>query len=223
MSDTPLETALKSSRRFFVENGLGVLAKSLPRKIRLSDENRARFESAEGFDSALVMPPPAVQVKHVDKMIAQLLNAPSAALPASQQYTTEAWILNPPDVPEADLCNRPDMPYVLLYCSGPFPNAVLNQTSRAKLDRVFTSHQWDSLTFYEYVVLQRMIAEARGDHSFDDYSTQQLWLLDSRIGDKIFHAHWNGKAGRVEIGWCKPSKRHGHRGAQPTKVILLEG
>ena len=219
----PLEMALEHSRQFFREHGLGQWAKALPPSIQLSEESQAQFGEVEWFDSALVMPPLSAQMTHADSLITQLLNTPSDSLSASQQYTTEAWILNPAELTDAEIRNRPDTPYVLLYRSAPFPEVTLNQTSRAKLDRVFISHQWDSLTFHEYLVLQRTMAETRGDHSFDDYTTQQLWLLDSRFGDKIFHSHWNAKAGRVEIGWCKPSKRHGHRGAQPTRVIPIVG
>lgn len=210
---------LSDSYRFFLEHELSTLAAALPQ--RLSAVGRAAVEQTGDFDCAFVFPPVRLQREQTGALISTLLHSP-AAVDQTEQYAAEPWILKAFDLPAMETRNRPAGAYVLLYRDAPVPPETRSQASRAKLDRLFANENWNGLTFHEYLVLQRLWLESCGDHRFDHYDHQQMWLPDSRFGDKLVHAHWNPKAQRVEIGWCKPAKRHSQRGAHPTRVIALD-
>lgn len=216
-------TALEVSRQFFEQHGLPQLAQALPPAVMIDELiGRAR---AEGFNRVLVFPPVRVQRAATDALVTQLLKAPSAALDATQQYGMP-WIYDVRELSSGDIRGRPEGAYALAISDGAFPEDTRERKS-SQLETRFQALGQCSLTVYEYMVLQRLFAEERQDHRFDQcveahgFPTGWQWLLDSRSQRGSLHASWNPTKRRVEIGTTPPGNFNSKRGAHPTLIKAL--
>ncbi len=223
---TDPKTSLAASAAFFRSHELVALAKELPPAIDLGPERQSRFDQAlgEGFDAAFVFPPMAAQKIHFDAMVKQLAIAPAFGLSRSEQYSAsslpELWNLK-----TAPSRNRPAGAYLLMYRTSPFPRET-REKSPPDLDKLFAAMGWNGLTVPEYLVLQRLLCEANGDHRFDLYApdaarSQWQWLLDTRLPSGVVMAFWNPRVGRLEIGPAPAGANTARRGAHPTIVIPI--
>ncbi|MBL8956102.1 MAG: hypothetical protein JNK82_35340 [Myxococcaceae bacterium] len=214
---------LEVSRRFYETHGLNALAQALPPVVMIDElVSRAR---ADGFHRVLVFPPPKVQKANAEVMIVQLLRAPSPALEASQQYGMP-WLFDLREIVAGDVRGRPDGPYALAIADGAFPDDTRDRKS-PQLEQRFQALSQCSLTVFEYMVLQRLFAEERQDHRFDQlddahgFPSGWQWLLDSKSTRGAMHAGWNAQKRRVEIGTSPMAYFHAKRGAHPTLVKAL--
>jgi hypothetical protein len=217
---------LAQSREFYNAHHLQTFADNLPASLDLSVNQIAEVE-AQGFDRAIVLPPVAVQRAEIDRMIQHLLTEPAGNLPLHEQYNTP-WIHDLEELRHSDVHHRPDEAYVLFYRSQPYPDETCDLTG-PKLQALFRERGWRFLTIFEYMVLQRIFAEAYGDHRFDHYADNAAgkagwgWVLDSSAGDRCFHTYWNPNKGQgsVHFGYCKPSNKNPRRGAHPVKLVSV--
>ena len=214
---------LDVSRRFFETHGLPQLASAVPQAAALEELiGRAR---AEGFNRVYVFPPVRVQRANTDLMVMQLLRAPSPALDESQQYGMP-WLFDVRELAQGEVRGRPEGPYALAISDGPYPDDTRDRKS-SQLETRFQALSQCSLTVFEYMVLQRLFAEERQDHRFDQlvdahgFPSGWQWLLDSKSQRGALHAGWNAMKRRVEIGTTPPGNFNAKRGAHPTLVKAL--
>jgi hypothetical protein len=225
-TQTDPKSALSESAAFLRGHELAALFRELPAAVDLKAEAQSRFDQAlaEGFDAAFFFPPVAAQKIHFEAMIKQLATAPAFGLSRTEQYTA-------PSLPEvrnlktAPSRNRPAGPYLLMYRTTPFPRET-REKSPPDLDKLFAAMGWNGLTVAEYLVLQRLLCEANGDHRFDLYApdavrSQWQWLLDTRLPTGVVMAFWNPKTCRLEIGPAPPGVNTARRGAHPTVIIPI--
>ena len=216
-------SSLEVSRQFFEQHGLPQLAQGLP-PVAMLDEliGRAR---AEGFNRVLVFPPVRLQRAATEVMVMQLLRAPSLALEPSQQYGMP-WLFDLRELATGEVRGRPEGAYALTIADGPFPDDTRERKS-TQLETRFQALGQSSLTVFEYMVLQRLFAEERQDHRFDQmmdahgFPTGWQWLLDSKSQRGALHAGWNPVKRRVEIGTTPPGNFNVKRGAHPTLLKAL--
>ncbi len=219
LEGTPLEV----SRRFFEGHGLSAMAQALPPVVMIDElVPRAR---AEGFNRVLVFPPVKVQKANAELMIVQLLRAPSPALEPSQQYGLP-WLFDLREIVAGEVRLRPEGPYALAISDSPFPDDTRDRKA-AQLEQRFQALGQCSLTLFEYMVLQRLFAEERQDHRFDQlddahgFPSGWQWLLDTKSARGPMHAGWNAAKRRVEIGTTAIANFNAKRGAHPTLVKAL--
>jgi hypothetical protein len=214
---------LDVSRRFFELHGLPALAQALP-PVAMIDELVPRAR-AEGFTRVFVFPKVAAQRAHAELMVMQLLRAPSAALEPSQQYGMP-WLFDLREIAAGEVRGRPEGAYALAIADGPFPDDTRDRKA-SQLETRFQALGQSSLTVFEYMVLQRLFAEERQDHRFDQldeahgFGSGWQWLLDSKSDRGSLHAMWNAAKRRVEIGTTPPGNFNARRGAHPTLVKAL--
>jgi len=214
---------LEVSRRFFELHGLAAMALALP-PVAMIDELVPRARG-EGFNRVLVFPSVKVQRANAELMIVQLLRAPSGALEASQQYGLP-WLFDLREIVAGEVRQRPEGPYALAISDSPFPDDTRDRKS-VQLEQRFQALGQCSLTVFEYMVLQRLFAEERQDHRFDQlddahgFPSGWQWLLDSKSTRGALHACWNAVKRRVEIGTTPPANFNIKRGAHPTLIKAL--
>ncbi|HEX9796242.1 MAG TPA: hypothetical protein VGA52_04560 [Anaerolineales bacterium] len=224
----PREVAgvLKASRLFFEEHGLPDSANALPEQVNPSPDEEAALRRAlkAGLDLGFVLPPPSAQLEQAPKLLEATAVAELAGLPEGEQY-------QPPFSPVDDLLtssevrNRTEAAYLLRIGGNGYPDETRGRTG-PQIDKLFREKDWTSLTFPEYLVLQRRSAEEHQDHRFDYYGrtvedTQWMWLVDSRQGEGTFMGYWNPGKSRVELGWCKIGSKNPRKDAHPTVVVPL--
>jgi hypothetical protein len=214
---------LEVSRRFFESKGLPTLASALPQAAML-DELLPRAQS-EGFGRVLVFPPVRLQRAALELMVVQLLRAPSPALEASQQYGLP-WLYDLRELAVGEVRNRPETSYALAISDAPFAEDTRDRKA-SQLETRFQALGQCSLTVFEYMVVQRLFAEERQDHRFDQldeahgHPSGWQWLLDSKSARGSLHAGWNAQKRRVEIGTTPAGNFNAKRGAHPTLIKPL--
>jgi hypothetical protein len=219
LEGSPLEV----SRKFFETHRLPTLAAGLP-QVAMIDELVPRAR-AEGFERVLVFPPVRVQRAAWETMVLELIRRPSTALEASQQYSMP-WLYDFAELAVAEVRGRPEGAYALAIADGPFPDDTRDRKA-SQLETRFQALGQCSLTVFEYMVLQRLFAEERQDHRFDQqvdahgHPTGWQWLLDSKSAHGALHAGWNVAKRRVEIQTTPAGNFNAKRGAHPTLVKPL--
>ena len=77
------------------------------------------------------------------------------------------------------------------------------------------------------MVWQRLFAEERQDHRFDQQEIAHghppgwQWLLDTRVERGAVHASWNEDKRRVEVGLINPGNFSSKRGVHFTDVKAI--
>lgn len=216
LTGTPLEI----SKQFFETHQLPALAAALPASVMIDDfAPRAR---TEGFDRVFIFPPVKVQRAATDQMVMQLVRVPSVALAPSQQYSLP-WLFDLRELAIGEVRGRPEGSYALAIADGPLPDDTRDRKA-AQLETRFQALGQSSLTVFEYMVLQRLFAEERQDHRFDQneeahgHPTGWQWLLDQRSTRGAIHVSWNIVRRRVEIEASPPGHFNAKRGAHPTLI-----
>ncbi len=216
-------TPLEISRIFFDSHGLPTLSSALPSVLPLDDF--AQRAATEGFNRTFVFPATGVQRKAFELMAWQLLRVPSPALEPSQQYNAP-WIFDLRDLAEGITRGRPDGAYALAITDAPVPEDTYDRKA-GQLETRFQALSQNSLTVFEYLVLQRLFAEEFQDHRFDQdtladgHPSGWQWLLDTRSARGSVHACWSVAKRRVEIGAVPPGNFNERRGAHPTLIRPL--
>lgn len=219
LEGTPLEV----SRKFYETHGLPQLAAALP-QVAMIDELVPRAR-AEGFNRVLIFPPVRLQRALLDPLVMQLLKAPSPALEPSQQYGLP-WIFDVRELAGSEVRGRPDGPYALAIAEGAYPDDTRDRKA-TQLETRFQALGQTSLTAFEYMVLQRLFADERQDHRFDQlteahgFPSGWQWLLDSKSPRGSLHAGWNAEKRRVELGTTPAGNFNAKRGAHPTLLKAL--
>jgi hypothetical protein len=213
---------LEVSRAFFATHQLQPLALGLPPFV--SDEQVAMMRN-EGFNRVLVFPPVRTQRLMFDAMVLQLLRMPSAALVATEQYGAP-WLFDQRELANAEVRGRPEGAYLLAIDDGPYPEDTRDRKA-GQLEGRFQALSQNCLTVYEYLVLQRLLAEERQDHRFDQsidahgFPSGWQYLLDTRSNRGAIHARWNEQKRRVEIEASPLGHFSAKRGAHPTLIRPL--
>ncbi len=219
-----LETR-QASAAFYKSHNLTEYLGGLPQEIKFSKDGEARIKEAlkMGFDTALILPAADVQQKNVELLDTEMAAKALPGLSANDQYTAPYFEDN---TKTAESLNRPAKAYLLLYQSGDIPQETKGQTPN-QLRPLFKKNKWDGLTLPEYLVLQRVEAEKRKNHSFDAYSTSGAasnwtWLLDTNITpSKVVYASWNPDNRRVRVGWGDSDASYSSLGARPVVVVEI--
>ncbi|MBK7857472.1 MAG: hypothetical protein IPJ65_02380 [Archangiaceae bacterium] len=219
LEGSPLEV----SRRFYETHQLQPLAAALP-PVAMLDELVPRA-TTEGFNRVLLFPALKVQRAHAEAMVWQLLRAPSAALDPTEQYGMP-WLYDLQELLKGEVRNRPEGAYALALSDAPFPDDTRDRKS-SQLETRFQALGQCSLTVFEYMVVQRLLAEERQDHRFDQavdahgFPSGWQWLLDSKSARGSLHASWSAVKRRIEIGTTPASNFNSKRGAHPTLLKAL--
>lgn len=209
--------ALRAARSFYRSHGLDEWVAALPRA------GRNALPRTTGLDAAWLFPPVPVQVATVTLLFETLGTRPARRLSEAEQYG-EPLI---GDLHTLRLCtprHRPVGPYLLVFRGrGVAPESV--EQAPSILEASFRSAGRTGLTIPEYLVLQRVAAEAWLDHRFDTRETragpQRQWLLDAGAPGEFTSAEWNPAPGRIEIRFTQQDRAEPGRGAHQTAVIPL--
>ena len=209
--------ALRAARSFYRSRALHEWVAALPRSAK------TRVPRTPGLDSAWLFPPVPVQVATVTLLFETLSTRPVKRLSEEQQYG-EPLIS---DLHTLRLCSprqRPVGPYLLLFRGRGVPPESLGKAPSA-VEHEFHASGWTGLTIPEYLVLQRVGAEAWRDHRFDAADTragpQAQWLLDAGAPNECTSAQWNPVPGRVEVRFTQRDHGEPGRGAHPSVVVPL--
>jgi hypothetical protein len=220
--------ALEASRDFLIENRLGMLADQLPKKLSMTPAAEQSLSGAidQGFGPVFVFPPLHVQSAAFEAMMDRLGGQPSASLEGDQQYGGPPWCYKIEALVASETADRPKGSYLLLMRGGLMPEESCNLTL-SKIVRLFSDQGAVGLSMYEYLVIQRLMAERHGDHRFDDYYGHEdhppgwQWLPATRCEGKSVMAYWNTKPQRVHLGHCGPGQKNPKKGAYPAVVVPI--
>ena len=219
----------KTAEAFYRGHGLEKLADQLPQNIRLSPQQIERIKEAakEGFDRVFIFPSIEQLATSRQTLIEQCATQPSAALSGTEQYTAP-YIDDTAKTPV--IRNRPTQKaYLLLYSSQPIKEETKNLT-HPQVTELFNQKKWNGLTLEEYLLLQRLEAESRGNHSFDAYSTNAVDSNSTRLMDSTSDA---GASRVLDAGWYPGNRQvrvlsnssggaSPNLGARPSVVLSLE-
>lgn len=213
------------SSDFYKSHNLTEYLGGLPKEIRFSKDGEARIKEAlkMGFDTALVLPPFAVQQKNIELLDTELAAKVLPGLSKADQYDDPYF---EDGTKTAESLNRPAKAYLLLYQSGDIPQETKGQ-SPDNLRPLFEKNKWNGLTLPEYLVLQRVEAEKRKNHGFDAYNNDATvsnwtWLLDTKIApSQVVYAHWRPFNRQVGVYWLGSDYSFSKLGARPVVVVEI--
>ncbi len=221
-----LSALAKTSRSFFTQNKLEVLAKHIPTKPKLEADAEEKLNRAGklGLEPTLIFPACTHQLNHIAAMVRQFAAAPCDALTPEYQYC-EPFIQDLAQMKESAPRSRPAGAYVLCIAFGAFEDDTLNLGAKA-IDKLFDADELTGLSMPEYLAVQRLRAIENGDHRFhdasplgDEYPAGWQWLLDTRNKEGVATGFWNNAKRRVELSWSKPEVKNPKRGAHRTIII----
>jgi DNA replication protein DnaC len=219
----------QESQKFYFDHNFPEFAANLPSDIKFSPQGEARIREAMkmGFDSAMILPGTTLLKQSINKLGEELADKklPGMAANNANQIKEDAYFES--DTKGSVPRNRPaGKAYMVMYQSKPVPQETKGKTPN-DLDRLFAQKKWDGMTLEEYLLLQRKEAEARKDHSFDEYSddeqkSQWTWLLDSRTKDGyVVRADWDPGDRQVVVSWHFPDSSSSELGARPAVVVEI--
>ncbi len=221
----------EDSRLFYLNHGLTEMAEELEGEIVLNDglTQKVQKHINNGFLNGIILPRIEVQQEQGIKIFQAMVNKPSPTLKGENQYTVcknDTFQRNFERCLNVKL-NRLPGAYLVLYRYFMDPETVGVKASDL-IDK-FNKNSWQSFSVIEYLLAQRMEAEKRGDHTFDQWAAETSksdvgsgWLLNYSFNKEsvreLAYADWSSIMNTVRI-MIAPNNVFSNIGAHP--IILV--